>query len=86
MSRLIKIPIDEIDAEMDYEGWINFKSKVMAAMLNGTVGWDEGCAMRNLIDHALSSAAGKQAKEQYMDNLGRELSEDRSTSNIQKVN
>lgn len=64
----IKIAIDEIEAEMDYMGWIHFKSKVMAAMLSGKIDWDEGCAMRNLIDHALTQAATKQAIEEIKDN------------------
>lgn len=64
-----KIQIDEIEAEMDYAGWIRFKSKVMGAMLNGTVNWEEGCAMRNLIDHALTQSSAKQAKEEYEQGL-----------------
>ena len=64
-----KIQIDEIEAEMDYAGWLNFKKKVLGAMLSGKVSWEEGEAMRKLIDHALTSAAAKESKEEYEDNL-----------------
>jgi hypothetical protein len=82
----VKIQIDEIEAEMDYKGWINFKSKIMAAMLNGTVSWDEGNAMRNLIDHALTQASAKAAKEEYLENFMKELNEDRSIKNSKEIN
>jgi len=60
----IKIPIDEIDAEMDYAGWIKFKSSIMRAMLSGKVDWEEGEAMRKLIDHALTQAVAISSKEE----------------------
>lgn len=63
----IKIAIDEIEAEMDYKGWLSFKGKVMQAMLKGEVSWDEGVAMRSLIDHALTQASVKQAIEEIED-------------------
>jgi hypothetical protein len=66
MASGIKIQVDELEAELSYEGWINFKSKVMGAMLKGTVSWEEGNAMRSLIDHHLSKYA-KQYREYKMD-------------------
>lgn len=60
-----KIQIDEIEAEMDYAGWIRFKSKVMTSMLKGEVSWEEGEAMRNLIDHALTQSSARQSREEY---------------------
>lgn len=62
----IRIQIDELDAELSYEGWINFKSKVMGAMLTGSVAWEEGNAMRALIDSQLARYA-KQYNEFKMD-------------------
>lgn len=66
----IKIQVDELDAEMDYRGWLAFKGKVMQAMLKGEVSWDEGVAMRSLIDHALTQNATKQAIEELKDTNG----------------
>lgn len=66
MSSNIKIQIDELEAELSYEGWINYKSKVMGAMLTGKVNWEEGNAMRALIDHNLAKYA-KQHREWQMD-------------------
>lgn len=63
----IKIQIDEIEAEMDYAGWLRFKNKVMGAMLKGDISWDEGVAMRGLIDHALTQASVKRAIEEIKD-------------------
>lgn len=63
----IKIQIDELEAEMSLEGWINFKSKIMGAMLKNQVSWEEGCAMRALIDHALTQASANRAREQLQD-------------------
>lgn len=63
----IKIAIDEIEASMDYKGWLSFKDKVMKAMLKGEVSWEEGTAMRSLIDHALTQASVKQAIEEIKD-------------------
>lgn len=64
-----KIQIDEIEAEMDYAGWIKFKQKVMGEMLKNTITWEEGTAMRALIDHALTQSSAKQAKEEYEEGL-----------------
>lgn len=64
-----KIQIDEIEAEMDYAGWINFKKKLMGEMLKGTIKWEEGTAMRSLIDYALTQSSAKQAKEEYEEGL-----------------
>lgn len=67
----IKIQIDEIEAEMDYAGWLRFKNKVMGAMLKGDISWDEGVAMRSLIDHALTQSVAQKAVEEIKDNASR---------------
>jgi hypothetical protein len=74
-----KIQIDEIEAEMDYAGWLNFKKKVMGAMLSGKISWEEGVAMRSLIDHALTQTSARSAREEYEE----KMREDRSAKDRQ---
>lgn len=62
----VKIQIDELEAELSYEGWLGFKKKVLGAMLNGSVSWQEGSDMRDLIDFNLAKHS-KLIQEYKMD-------------------